>query len=125
MPDNLVFIPYVATPQEALADLDVLVNLSHFEESFGRSVVEAMAAGLPVVAYQWGALPELIEEGETGYLLPLGDVAGVSRRVEQLAENPSLRQRLGEAGRRAAVSRYDVSVTRERLEQVMRHILSF
>lgn len=125
VPDNLVFVPYVATPQEALADLDVLVNLSHFEESFGRSVVEAMAAGLPVVAYEWGALPELVEDGENGYLLPLGDVVSVSRRVVQLADDPSLRQRMGEAGRRAAANRYDVSVTQERLEQVMRHILLF
>ncbi|WP_027331175.1 glycosyltransferase family 4 protein [Marinimicrobium agarilyticum] len=125
VPENLVFVPYVSTPQEALADLDVLVNLSHFEESFGRSVVEAMAAGLPVVAYQWGALPELIEHGETGYLVPLGEVDGVRHRVELLAEDSALCERLGSAGRRAATDRYDVTVTRQRLEQVMRHILSF
>lgn len=125
VPDNLVFVPYVSTPQEALADLDVLVNLSHFEESFGRSVIEAMAAGLPVVAYQWGALPELIEDGITGFLASLGDVEGVRQRVEQLASDSALCDRMGAAGRRVAAERYDVTVTRQRLEQVMRHILSF
>lgn len=125
LPKNLVFVPYVETPQQALADIDVLVNLSHFEESFGRSVLEAMAAGRPVVAYRWGALPELIEDGETGYLVPMGDVDGVCHRVRELASDLELCKRLGAASQRRAAEEYDVAVTRQRLEQVMRRLLSF
>jgi len=106
VPSNLALAGYAKDAQAALAQLDVVVNLSHFQESFGRTVLEAMAAGRPVVAYHWGALPELVAEGETGFLVPKGDVAAVARRLRQLAADPALRHRMGEAGRARARALY-------------------
>lgn len=84
-PSSLLHAGYVEHPAQALAEVDLVVNLSRFQESFGRTVLEAMAAARPVIAYAWGALPELVVEGETGYLIPLGG----SRRVdEQAADQP-------------------------------------
>jgi glycosyltransferase involved in cell wall biosynthesis len=58
-----------------------------------------MAAGLPVVATRGGALPEIVVEGETGFLVERGDVQGLRAAISELLANPSLRQRMGAAGR--------------------------
>lgn len=91
-----------------MVQADVVLNLSHFQESFGRSVLEAMAAGRLVIAYRWGALPELIRHGETGFLLPLGDVAGVGQLVAQLLLAPSRLMQIAAAGRQFALQEFSL-----------------
>lgn len=103
---TLVHCGYVAEPGEALAELDVVVNLSRFQESFGRTVLEAMAAGRPVVAYAWGALPELVAEGRTGWLVPVGDPEAAAARIAELAGNPERVTEMGAAGRERALVHY-------------------
>ena len=60
----------------------------------------------PVVAYRYGALPELIDEGETGFLVPHLDLAAVLDRLRFFAENPSKIEEFGEEGRRRSVKRF-------------------
>jgi glycosyltransferase involved in cell wall biosynthesis len=99
---NITYHGYVDEPSGVLAELDVVINLSHFQESFGRTVLEAMAAARPVVAYDWGALSELVVPGETGYLAPLGDVEAVAGYLQQLARTPERICELGCVGRERA-----------------------
>lgn len=99
---NITYYGYVDEPSEVLAELDVVINLSHFQESFGRTVLEAMAAARPVIAYDWGALSELVVPGETGYLAPLGDVEAVAGYLRQMASSPECLFKLGCAGRARA-----------------------
>lgn len=99
LPKNLVFAGYIPEPAEAMARLHVVINLSNFEESFGRSVLEAMAAGRAVVCYSHGALPELVISGETGRLVAFGDTAAVADAIEELVENPERLKTFGAAGR--------------------------
>lgn len=73
---------------------DVLVMPSHYE-SFGMVALEAMACGTPVVASQVGGLAFLIQDGETGYVVPGGDSLAMSERLTQLISQPELRERLG------------------------------
>jgi Glycosyltransferase len=54
-PKNIKFLGYRKTSREVMAEANVVLNLSHFAESFGRTVAEAMAARRPVIAYNWGA----------------------------------------------------------------------
>lgn len=61
---------YVQQPSEAYSGIDVVLSLSHFAESFGRTVAEAMAAGKVVLAYEHGAVGELISHQRDGYLTP-------------------------------------------------------
>ncbi|MEF8747627.1 MAG: glycosyltransferase [Candidatus Accumulibacter propinquus] len=103
---NLVFCGYAATPQEALAEAHVVVNLSHVQESFGRTVLEAMAARRPVVCYDWGALSELVVDGETGFLVPAGDVKAAAARIHLLLQSAQLRGQMGEAARARADRRF-------------------
>lgn len=81
LPPNVAVPGYVATPEEAIAQADIVLSLSHFAESFGRTVVEAMAAGRPVICYDRGAPPSLIISGKTGFVVPADSPKGVADAV--------------------------------------------
>ncbi|MBE7557461.1 glycosyltransferase [bacterium] len=89
-----------------LSALDAFV-LSSEIEGLPVSIMEAMAAGLPVVATRIGGVPELVRDGETGLLTSLGDADGLAAAMRRLTGDPALCARLGEAG--AARIRRDFS----------------
>jgi len=74
-------------------------------EGFGLGVLEAMLAGLPVVATRVSSLPELVADGETGFLVPAGDAAALARALARALERPEL----GEAGRLRAQREFSVA----------------
>jgi glycosyltransferase involved in cell wall biosynthesis len=80
------------------------------EEGLPIAALEAMAAGLPVVATSVGGLPEAVEDGQTGYLIPPSDVTALTARLRLLIRNPNGRRAMGAAGRERA--RNDFSVDR-------------
>ena len=84
----------------AIADADILVFPTLAEEALGRSAVEAMACGRPVVASRIGGLKWVVEHNRTGLLHEPGDVAGLVAALEQLLDDEPLRRRLGLAGRK-------------------------
>ncbi|WP_447529186.1 glycosyltransferase [Vreelandella sp. TE19] len=116
-PGNVVYAGYVESPEKALAEVDMVVNLSRFQESFGRTVLEAMAAGRPVVAYRWGAIPELVVNGRTGYLVAFAKTARVANKIEKLSRSPKRCQQMGEAGRARALSDFSSDTLKVALEQ--------
>jgi glycosyltransferase involved in cell wall biosynthesis len=83
---------------ERLAEAQVAV-LSTNWEGFPRSILEAMRAGLPVVASAVGGIAESVRDGENGFVVPRGDVEGLGRRLRQLLADPALRTRMGHNGR--------------------------
>jgi glycosyltransferase involved in cell wall biosynthesis len=99
LPSNFHVHGYASQPADAYRDLNIVLNLSHFAESFGRTVAEAMAARRPVIAYRYGALPELIEDGKTGFLVPYLDLSAVLDRLRFFAGQPQNITAFGEAGR--------------------------
>lgn len=76
-------------------------------DSFGIAAVEASAAGLPVIATQVGAVPEIVVDGETGFIIPPDSPEALAQSLFQLMGNPDLRLRLGGAGRRHAEMHFD------------------
>jgi glycogen(starch) synthase len=92
------FVEHSAVPA-VLASLDVLVLPSAYEE-MGSVLVEAMVAGVPVVASDVGGIPEVVRDGETGLLVPPGDVDRLAQALDRLVGDPDLRARLS-AGARA------------------------
>ncbi|PHQ64557.1 MAG: hypothetical protein COC10_00265 [Sphingobium sp.] len=116
-PDNLIFAGYKDSARSAMSELNILLNLSTFAESFGRTVAEALAANRPVIAYRWGALPELVQHGETGYLVPFKDVVGVVDAVVDLCEHDHKIAEMGEKG--AAFIRQNFS--QQRLREHVAH----
>jgi len=81
-------------------------------------VLEAMAAGRPVVASNWPRLAELIREGETGYLVPPGDKTTIARQTERLLADADLRRSMGEAARRRAAEHFRADELAERCARV-------
>ena len=86
-------------PSLARSHVFVLPSLT---EAFGIAAVEAMAAGLPVVASEVGGLPELIRPGVSGELFPPGDHQALAAHLVRLIRSPELRQRMGAAGQEEA-----------------------
>jgi len=80
--------------------------LPSLQEGFGIAFLEAMAAGLPVVGGDAGAVPEVVPDGEVGFLVPPRDVAALAAVLIRLLDNPTLRRQLGDRARRHA-ARYD------------------
>jgi N-acetyl-alpha-D-glucosaminyl L-malate synthase BshA len=90
---------------EILSSADVFLLPSEME-SFGLAALEAMACEVPVVAARVGGLPEVVEDGGSGYLLPLGDVEGMAGRALEILQNPELRTTMGRRGRAIADERF-------------------
>jgi len=91
-----------------LAGFDVFCLFSRWE-GLPLTILEAMQRGLPVAAAAVGGVPELVREGETGFLVPPGDVGRAARAVAALLKDPGLRRRMGEAGRRAAREKFSLA----------------
>jgi N-acetyl-alpha-D-glucosaminyl L-malate synthase BshA len=105
-----------------LSEADVLLQPSA-QESFGLAALEAMACGVPVVGSAVGGLREVVLNGETGLLYPMGDVAGMAEGVVAILRDPQRQRRYGQAGRRRALETYDraraVRAYREVYERAM------
>lgn len=98
--------------EEELARADVLLQTSvtdaeGYAEGLPNTILEGMASGLPVIASRHGGIPHAVIPGETGFLLPEGEVGGVADALARLAEAPLLRRRLGDAGRSLVEERFD------------------
>jgi glycosyltransferase involved in cell wall biosynthesis len=105
-----------------LAATDIFLSLA-YEESFGLSVIEGMAAGLPVIGPQAGAIPEIITDGVEGFLVPLSDFAGgtgekLTSAVTQLAGNANFRKQMGEAGQRKVAEKFALPLILKKLEKI-------
>jgi len=92
--------------------------LPSVQESFGIVFLEAMAAGLPVVACRAAAIPEVVEDGVTGLLVPPREPAGLAGALEALASDPGRARAMGEAGRRAVPAYVPERVAARFLEAV-------
>ncbi len=101
--DQVRWLGHVAEPEKfrVLQMCDVYVSASQ-HEGFGLVFLEAMASGLPVVCYGHGGQTDFLEDGRTGFLVPLNDQAAFAARCRQLIAQPALRRRMGADNRRAA-----------------------
>lgn len=90
-------VPYAAMP-ERYGNMDILL-MPTVREGFGLSIAEAMACGLPVVATNCSAIPELIEDRKGGFLCPPGDVEAFAEKLNLLANSPKMRREMGEYNR--------------------------
>ncbi len=94
---------------------DLFVLPTHFE-AFGLVFMEAMAAGLPIVGSRINAIPEMVTDGETGWLVPPGDRQALAQSLQMLVNDAALRRRMGQAGRQTAERRFDARANFQRLE---------
>lgn len=111
-----------------LAQSQIFVLLSRYE-GLPISVLEAMRAGLPVIASHVGGIPEQVDNGVTGFLIDPGDVSAVVSALSRLIADPKLRRQMGEAGRRKFRQQFVVekmlAQTIEVYEQILNSPSSF
>jgi glycosyltransferase involved in cell wall biosynthesis len=94
---------------DAYADADILCFPTYFEsETFGLVLVEGMQFELPVVTTLWRGIPSIVEDGSSGFLVPIKDPVAVSERLGVLIQQPQLRAAMGARGRSIYLERYDI-----------------
>lgn len=98
---HVTFAGEVANPEKWLQTMDIYV-LPSLSEGMSNSLLEAMSTGLPCVATCVGSNPDLVEEGETGFLVPAANAVAMAQRIEALASNAALRRSFGDRARRKA-----------------------
>lgn len=116
-----VDFPGFADPAGMLAKLDVFVLPSRTEGS-PRALLEAMAAGRPIVATKVGGVPEIVEDGSSGLLVEPDDPEGMASAILRLLESPRLARLLGEGARRRAEERFSLEAHVEGVLRVLRRL---
>lgn len=94
------------------------------EESFGLAALEAQSCGLPVIASRVGGLPEVIADGESGFLFPVGDVRAMAEAAVRLLQDPERHRQMGEAARRRVLAHFDASLIVPRYEAFYAAVLA-
>lgn len=112
-----------ADVRELLARSDIFV-LATLSEGMPLALLEAMAEGLPVVASRVGGIPEIVQDGENGLLVPAGDPDALARALHRLLTDPDLRIRLGKAARRTIAERHDLECFRSQHLELLQRLLA-
>ncbi len=108
---------------DLLPGLDVAC-LSSVHEGVPITLIEAMAAGLPIVATDCGSVRDIVEDGEQGFVVPVGDAKKFADRLRILANDKALRTRLGKSGRARAESEFHIQNTARKYEELLTDILA-
>lgn len=101
---------------------DIFV-LPSYGENLPNSVLEAMAAGLPVVASDAGVIPELIQDGVNGFIIKAGDTEAIADRVIRLAQDSDLRMSMGKRNVELVKERYDMPIIAAKIDRIYRECL--
>jgi glycosyltransferase involved in cell wall biosynthesis len=119
---NTLFLGYQEDVARFYSAFDAFV-LPSANEGTPVTAIEALAAGRPVVATRVGGVPDVVRDGEDGYLVEAGDVDGLAERLAALAADPALRERMGDAGRTRVVPRYAVARLVDDVDRLYRSLL--
>jgi glycosyltransferase involved in cell wall biosynthesis len=107
----------------AILDEVTLAVLPSLSEGFSNSLLEAMAARLPVIATNVGGNPEIVRDGETGILIPPRNVEALSRAMIAILESPELARRFGAAGQERVISRFSLDATVRQTQELYWNLL--
>jgi glycosyltransferase involved in cell wall biosynthesis len=119
----VVFVGESGNVPELLALMRVSV-LASLTESFPNAVLEAMACALPVVATNVGGVPELVTDGETGYLVPTENPDALADRILKILDNPGLASGMGNLARKRAVEKFSCDKLIENVEALYAQVLN-
>jgi len=120
--DSVRFFGFRSDVAQVLRSMDILVSASS-NEGLPLAVIEAMASGLPVVATRVGGVPELVEDGRNGLLVPPGVSGALACAIEKLVRRPDLRAAMGSEGRRLAMAKFDLDLCARRYEELYLRLL--
>ena len=108
---------------QILAGSHVFVLASNYE-GLPISIIEAMRAGLPIVASNVGGVPELVTNGDNGFLVPRGDASALAEALQRLIDDPALRQRMGQRSRQRYLAEFTLDRMIRETERVYEQVLA-
>lgn len=121
--DKVQMLGWVRADQkQAQLDQAAIYVLPSYNEGLPMSVLEAMAAGIPVVSTPVGGIPEAITDGVEGYLVPPGDIEALAQRLNQLLADPALAMRMGAAARHKVETMFSSAAVLPRVEQLYQEL---
>lgn len=121
---NLEWLGFRSDVPELIKSLDVLVHASTVGEPFGQVVVEGMVESKPVVATHGGGVPEIVEDGISGILVPMNDASAIANAILRLLRNPDEAQTLGRAARARVEEYFSIERTARDVERVYEQMLN-
>ena len=107
---------------EVLRCADILA-FPTYNDAFPLVVLEAMGAGLAVVATPEGAIPDMVRDGDSGILVPHHDPAALADALQRLLDNPELCRRMGRRGREIAIGEYPSDAFHRRMNEIWRAVI--
>lgn len=116
----VVHVDFVRDVWPVWAAIDIGVVPSTLPEGFGMVAIEAMAMGKPVVAAAHGGVLDIVSDGDTGWLVPPCEAEPLAQRLIELAEQPQLRARMGEAGRQRVADQFSMEAQARKFEAAYR-----
>ncbi|MBU1862135.1 MAG: glycosyltransferase family 4 protein [Candidatus Omnitrophica bacterium] len=120
--DKLVFTGKVEDVDVVLELIDIFVLPSVSSEGFGLAVLEAMAAGKPIIVSNLGGVYALVKEGVNGWLLPPGDISALATAINRLIEDPTLLKSMGENSRQIAREVFSIEKMTESIINVYKEL---
>jgi glycosyltransferase involved in cell wall biosynthesis len=119
--DKVLFLGWRSDVDEIMGCFDIFV-LPSLNEGMGRVLVEAMAAGLPIVASRVGGIPDLVKDGKNGLLVPPADSSALAKATSDLVENMEKRERMGQAGKKMCRP-YSADAMVEQIDDLYKELL--
>jgi glycosyltransferase involved in cell wall biosynthesis len=120
---DTLFLGYQEDVAQYFAAFDAMV-LPSANEGTPVTAIEALAAGRPVVATRVGGVPDVVREGQDGFLVEAGDTDALAERLARLANDPELRRRMGAVGRERVLPRYAVTRLLDDMDRLYRELLA-
>jgi glycosyltransferase involved in cell wall biosynthesis len=116
--DTVEFAGFVENVPRRLAELDIVVHASTSGEPFGQVIIEGMAEQKPVVATNGGGVPEIVQDGVTGLLVPMGDAQRMAEAIDYLLTHPDEATEMGVRGRERVQTHFTIQNTARMVEAV-------
>ena len=116
--DTVEFAGFVEKVPARIAELDIVVHASITGEPFGQVIIEGMAEQKPVVATNGGGVPEIVQDGITGLLVPMGDAQRMAEAIDYLLTHPDEATMMGVRGRERVQTHFTIQKTARMVEEV-------
>jgi glycosyltransferase involved in cell wall biosynthesis len=116
--DVVSFTGFCSDIPALISTMDLIVHASTTGEPFGQVIIEAMSGGKPVVATNGGGVPEIVDDGKTGILVPMGDAGAMAEAICRLIADPVLANEMGASGRQRVREHFTIELTARKVEAI-------
>jgi glycosyltransferase involved in cell wall biosynthesis len=121
--DVVEFTGFREDVPKLIAKMDLVVHASTTGEPFGQVILEGMAAGKPIIATNGGGVPEIVVDGQTGLLVPMGNVPAMAKAICRFLADPARRAEAGRRGRQRLNERFTIQFTADKVQRLYDEVL--